>query len=245
VIDWDFFFVTPEPGHAPMEEWSYYDWGHREASFFIQNVWVHRGASFLAAGKDLPMPNAAWRTFWDRVTLSPDADLYYADSNTHALDQRVLSSATSLLLLDAHHDSGYDAKDKRLLVLRTARYTCENWMLVPWRMGVGMAMRYPTWRWYAAHLEPTPLIPISRVVDDGASHLGQFDKVFVCRSGAWVPPWCDDAFADFLQIAPVRSWTLVSDQDWTRENDVTAMEDAAAQLREMRRMMDEAKGATK
>jgi hypothetical protein len=83
------------------------------------------------------------------------------------------------------------------------------------------------------------------VVDDGASHLGQFDKVFVCRSGAWVPPWFDDAFADFLQIAPVRSWTLVSDQDWTRENDVTAMEDAAAQLREMRRMMDEAKGATK
>ena len=30
-----------------------------------------------------------------------------------------------------------------------------------------------------------------------------FDRVFVCRSGAWTAPWLDAAFFQFLAAAPV------------------------------------------
>lgn len=38
--------------------------------------------------------------------------------------------------------------------------------------------------------------------DDRA--IADVDMVFLCRSGAWLPPWCDDAFFRFVNAAPVQ-----------------------------------------
>ena len=58
--------------------------------------------------------------------------------------------------------------------------------------------RYPVWRTAAFELEPEPVVPVDRAFDDGTVPPVVFDAVFVCRSGAWVPPWHDQAFIDFV-----------------------------------------------
>lgn len=55
-------------------------------------------------------------------------------------------------------------------------------------------------------------------VDDGDPIAEEFDTVFVCRSGAWVPPWCDGQFEEFLDAAPFEIIWLDSEprnRGWT------------------------------
>jgi hypothetical protein len=46
-------------------------------------------------------------------------------------------------------------------------------------------------------------VPLRREVDPGGRVEGVFHRVFLCRSGAWVPPWVDPAFFAFLESAPL------------------------------------------
>lgn len=247
VIDWDYFFPTPELGHADTQTALSFDWGHRESPFFVNDVWTLRAAEFLARDLPLPQVNVAWRTFWDRLRIAEDATLYYADSNVHALDQRIMAGVDELWLFDAHHDCGYDRTiDRRLLVRRQATFTCENWMLAYARLGVDLHVRYPAWRSYALKVEPRPLIAVDRRVDTGAitpsgfttltgwPMLARFDRIYVCRSGAWVPPWADEAFDSFLQLAPTGQPQRLTDAQWDRVFDQAAAERLADQMRWLR-----------
>lgn len=68
--------------------------------------------------------------------------------------------------------------------------------------GSKLRVRYPAWRAGAdgnlVECEPPPAVEVDRALDPGGPVEGWFDAVYVCRSGAWVPPWCDDAFEDFV-----------------------------------------------
>jgi hypothetical protein len=63
-------------------------------------------------------------------------------------------------------------------------------------------VRYPRWRHRWADLEADTGIPVHRHTDDGAAVPGMFDTVFACRSGGWVPAWCDDQWQQFIDAFP-------------------------------------------
>jgi len=111
-------------------------------------------------------------------------------------------------LYDAHHDSGYPHKgDKDYLsrLLERGAWSCEDWMVLYRALGADLHVRYPEWRAWAVTGELEPAVYVDRRVDDGSVPDLEFDKVFVCRSGAWVPPWHDEAFNRFVAAAPIRS----------------------------------------
>ncbi|GGV43813.1 hypothetical protein GCM10010245_68720 [Streptomyces spectabilis] len=61
--------------------------------------------------------------------------------------------------------------------------------------------------WTSVHLaRPTeePVIPVSMSIDSGEAPTVTFEAVFVCRSRAWVPSWCDHQFTEFLEACPAR-----------------------------------------
>lgn len=205
VVDWDYFFPNPAENGEP-RSWLY-DWGHREAPLFIDFMWGVRAAAFMAAGQPLPQC-AGFEQFWGRFRIPDDVPLFYADSNATAglLGPEIFDDEQlhQVWLYDAHHDCGYERMPPEQW-LEANRYTCEDWMLKPHLLwGAELHVRYPQWRSRALELEPVPLVPVDRQIDDGGPVDVDFAGVFLCRSGAWVPSWCDSQFEKFLQVFPGR-----------------------------------------
>jgi hypothetical protein len=63
-------------------------------------------------------------------------------------------------------------------------------------------VHYPPWLPDWQLRDPSPRIPDKRSTDDGRPVPGAIDMVFCCRSGSWVPPWCDDQWARLLTEFP-------------------------------------------
>jgi len=206
VVDFDFFF--PELSHDP-KLWMYYDWGHAENnSLFYGALWVVRAADFDRNNIPRPKVNDDWMHFWERFDIDESAVLYYADSNRFALHEEVRRSAADttgqVWLYDAHHDSGYQGTVEGLTDDEgTSHFSCEDWMVGYHMLDAELHVRYPTWKTWAFEAEPEMLIDVNRCFDNGLPNDVHFDTVFVCRSGAWTPPWCDHDFEDFITDAPV------------------------------------------
>lgn len=217
-VDWDYHFYNPvTAGNFQDPSWQYADWGTAEAPFFVNGpLWLMRANAYAQGGLALPdvtTPEGGWEAFWDRFTFtSPDGAVpaagplaYAADSNAHAgvLTPPDGSTAfTSIVLLDAHHDSGYHV-ESYADYLHQSSFSCEDWMLEQQRRGTrDLEVRYPTWFPDGPSNDlPDGVLTRQRVDDEQSVDL-VFDTVFVCRSGAWVPPWCDTAFEAFLDAAP-------------------------------------------
>ena len=207
VVDWDYFFVTPEGNPDPdtyREQLEFFDWGHSE-KLFGDWVWSVRAAGFDKAGKPRPQMNDEWKVFWDRFDIDKDATLYFADSNSQAAHDMVrhsLAPHTGVVwLYDAHHDAGYGARtiDE---IRESGRVYCDDWM-VGYKLfdNAELHVRYPRWKPWAMEVEGGPDLPeevLDRQVDDFAPNPVLFHAVFVCRSDGWVPPWCDEQFQEFI-----------------------------------------------
>lgn len=219
VVDWDYFFRNPlgcPPAELPdSSEWAFYDWGHRETLFFIHAIWGTRAAAFLHNGRELPGLTGEQRGFWARFRFAPDAKLYHADSNVRVVSEEIYGSVParsglgawdSVWLYDAHHDSGYayaglSGATRRVMLrnlLEAGTWTCENWMLLYGALGARLHVRYPRWKTWWEDAEPKPPITVEREQDDGSTPDVEFSCVYVCRSGAWVPPWLDSEYITFL-----------------------------------------------
>lgn len=236
VVDWDYFF--PELTQDP-KVWMLYDWGHAEtSSIYFGPIWVIRAAAFDEAGVPRPRMNDEWTDFWGRFDIDPEATLYYTDSNVGAFSPEVRHATAErtgqVWLYDAHHDSGYAENRDLDKILKDDKVTCEDWM-VAYRLmhQAELHVRYPTWKTWAMDLEPEPLVPVDRAFDDGAANPVHFDAVFVCRSGAWVPPWCDYDFQDFITDAPVNELYEI-DECEPRDWDEQAVEDLVKAQRSIR-----------
>ena len=211
VVDWDFFFPVTYPGDEPgSPDWQLWDWGHdetRHAGLFLDFIWYSRAAGFIRAGRALPSMDGTQRDFWRRFRFTKHASLYVAESNALAADRRVLDGATSVWLYDAHHDSGYQGENSLGAVHQRRGYICEDWMLAYWARGAETHMRYPQHRVNAFEREPHPWLEhrgLDRKFDDGQPNPVLFSRVFLCRSGVWVPSWCDRDFEEFVETCPVR-----------------------------------------
>lgn len=205
VIDFDYFFPNPlmmakeSRGNAPL----LYDWSISESLFTAVDLWPQRAASFLIAGKELPRCNEGYEEFWNRFAFEGNP-VFVSDSNVYAgiVDAFGMGFSedawSDVWLFDAHHDC-YGSEEG----FNPDAATCANWMHAHHRNGSKLHVRYPAWRadvdGSIVECEAPPGIPVDRQIDDGMP-MGFFDQIMICRSGAWVPSWCDDQFEEFIHI---------------------------------------------
>lgn len=232
VVDWDYFFEDKWGSGSP--DSNLYDWGHKEASFFIDQAWMPRAVTFLMNGLPLPGLTGEQASFWDRVKFNPGAQLYYGDSNARAVTPEVAEGVTEVLLLDAHHDSGYaqegDYSFKMLQgLVRAGRWHCDNWMVFYYCVGAMLKLYYPRWKEWAFKFEPGSGLgtALRRSFDPGGPIEG-VDRVYVCRSGAWVPPWLDPDFLRFVNTPEVAMRVGLEPDPIIREWSTTDVEQQAA-----------------
>src|SRR5262245_29655343 len=212
VVDWDFWFRNPlEAGDRRDGERDVlllYDWGHREAPFFIEHIWAIRAAAFMRRDLPLPQMEGGWQVFAQRFRFAKRCELTYADSNSYA---GLLPRCSDVWLYDAHHDcykigpslsawAAAHTKDG------SVTFSCEDWMAIHALQGARLHHRFPAWRVdartgvcldYDARMVATMHLD-GKVADAAHDPETVIDHVFVCRSGAWVPPWCDGDFHQFL-----------------------------------------------
>ena len=245
VVDFDYFF--PNPTMQDPASWTQdtqlglWDWGHKESELMVSaGMWAIRAASFDR--HNVPRPTVrSLESFWDRFVL-PDAQLLVSDSNLWAgtVDPVMYQLSpeqenwSEVWLFDAHHDCGYHEgalekyQDDQLV-------NCENWMLVHQQNGAGLHVRYPLWRGTHEALlqarppsgdqyydcEPRPVVEVDRRLDIGLETFPEFDGVFLCRSGAWVPAWCDEQFEELIAAYPGEHlWVdteLPRNREWSEE----------------------------
>lgn len=223
VVDWDFFFRNPmESGEHEDDEYWLYDWGHSESNMYINGfVWPSRAYGFQKSKLELPTVDVP-PNFWDRFKLHPDAVLYTADSNAYAglLYDQNGDPFTDVWLFDAHHDL-YKLKTEAEVAKWHMKgdFTCENWMFKHLVRGSQLHWRYPQWHQLGpSHAEDVPdFVRLDAAYDDGKPMDVEFDTAFVCRSGAWVPPWCDEQFIDFIDSAPTMDVEQMDDAELIRE----------------------------
>lgn len=199
VVDWDYFFEVKE---CPDPHWFMFDWGHNENwnPLMQQYLWHERAAHFLRRGMPLPGPTGLQETFWERFAFTQKTQLFVSESNFVSMVPKVRQGVTDVVLFDAHHDGGY----KEVL---GKNWTCENWAIWYGLKGVPVQVYYPTWRTQVFTLEDYCMaeslgLPFHRQFDHEQPDPCPFDRIHVCRSGSWVPPWLDGAFQTFLEACP-------------------------------------------
>lgn len=226
-VDWDFFnrrlFEAADRTPEDRGQLGLWDWGHREAPFFLFDVWPIRAAGFLRAGLPLPGTTGEEVAFWARCAIRPDARLFYGESHVLAAHQRIAKGVTEVVNVDAHHDAGYRRPHpEKVDVPRWARdeppdvpdsLDCGNWAYRYLLAEARYRVVYPRWRDVASDKHPD-WRTVEQTVDRGGEITSQsgrpFDTVYVCRSGAWVPPWNDPQFRRFLYtLAPSRRWRVL------------------------------------
>jgi hypothetical protein len=207
VVDWDYFFPNPLEGGEYKDRGSevwLYDWQHAEAPLYIDQLWETRGQAFLLNGLELPRCEG-YDGFWQRFTIAPDTPLFVADSNRHAGLMRPEDGGfpfyDSVWLYDAHHDCGYKVRSLEEFAERPT-FDCEDWMLIHAARDTELHVRYPQWKVHVFNADGPPAIEVDRQFDNGETPPVTFTDVFVCRSGAWVPSWNDDQFAEFVESYP-------------------------------------------
>lgn len=229
-VDWDFFW--PEPfGLGIGDPKRLYDWGTREdlVPGIMDYLWHSRAAGFLRNEMELPRVNDEWRTFWQKFDLSKCEALFVGNSHMWAGSAAVahrLGDWTEVVNFDAHHDLGYGFP----LIGENDQYTltCENWLsFYSDVVGSLTTVVYPNWKINAFKLEPhyqAESPTINRMFDREFTRIIEPTVVVVARSGAWVPPWCDNAFNEFVALFPKNIKPVVFDQvqnipGWDRKYD--------------------------
>jgi hypothetical protein len=212
-VDWDFFFPVPD---ADPQVWALYDWGHREAPFFITSLWYSRGSGFLINGLPLPGLSGEEKTFWNRFDLSQVGAVQVAESHSQLVE--LISRRDEIVNYDAHHDAGYGGRKYE----DTFEVTCEDWgRYAAESLNCQVKTVYPRWRKDLHCCDETE--PESKkveiVYDDGQPDPESFDEVFVCRSGAWVPSWLDDQFDRFLKASglEIQEMEPLLERAWSEE----------------------------
>jgi hypothetical protein len=202
-VDWDYFFPDLLP----------YDWGHRESALFYEMLWhvrvTNRNLMTKERALDVVKPDPKLLDgFWDRVCPKHPRKLIIAES--HANIEQFITENSIVYNFDQHHDIQYGSGLGKL--------DCGNW--------AGRAMKknllkkyvlvYPPWRYNVKETEPRQFKKIQtfydvRAVQTLADLPKKFDTVFLCRSYAWTPTWCDDAWIEFSMRYLLESKLYASD----------------------------------
>lgn len=213
VVDFDYFFINKLEGGIIEDDWQLYDWGHNESTFFREIIWPHRAATFM--GNDMPLPYAQIPVnWWDRFNISSDAVVEISDSNAYSGVYDGCESFNHVWLFDAHHDL-YRFKTQEQIEkwYEEGQVTCEDWMFAHWMRGSKLHWRYPRWhkRGKSMRNDIPKIVNCDARKDDMGKLDIKFDGVSICRSGCWVPSWCDQQFIDFVYSCPAGEYVEVED----------------------------------
>lgn len=197
-VDWDFFFPIPY-----MDDEGLYDWGHRESKLYIDSfVWHVRAASFVRHNGKLPKTDGVEKHFWEKFNNLAKIPLYYADSHLAITELRPILNAFTYVIdnYDAHHDCYKSAQE----AAEDGYLDCSDWTLKFWSSHLSIEWIYPDWMDKRRVEEDCPrhLIPSRRYSDFKSDVRPNYDAVFVCRSGAWTPPWIEKQFWKFIDDCP-------------------------------------------
>lgn len=209
-VDFDYFC-------RELPEW---DWGHAETSVYSEIVWPTRVRHLEGTSLEthaLPHP----RDFWTKLTeagfnFDDCESVDVADSHMFAAPDFIdrAPGKVEIVNFDAHHDMGYkEWPELKRKWLDKGRVDCSNWLLaLLYKFHETTAsVVYPAWKG-------------TREVDDGSKswthkpikgrfsyHVyseellrrlaGDVVGIFIAKSSAWMPPWHDKAFADFVDRA--------------------------------------------
>jgi hypothetical protein len=220
-VDWDYFVREDEAwdfGHAETPDFRSHLWDIRVAQFLA----VGRD---LIEETSLEQAEPSPRDFWRRLQgLGYDfrkvKTIVVGDSHQWAYDvfkRSVLAgpplSQTRIVHFDAHHDLTYDIRRFEREACEE-RITCENWLLMTHlcQYRLRSLIVYPPWKglrdWEqsfpkkfselreALKRYTEPCVWPDPLISEAA---GEVELVYICRSGAWTPPWHDQAFIRFVR----------------------------------------------
>lgn len=219
-VDWDFFFPD-----STVFDWSASE--TRYAGFYLKMVWTMRAHNHIcfksASHPDLdpetpaieymqPYPQLM-AGFWDRFRFTANTSLVITESHEDLV--LIMDRAPSFFNeeidgytvwnFDAHHDMGYGipAKHSKSPISRELpKLNCGNWALhgmyaVP--PIVNYHLIYPEWRKRRDENDFARVAHQASSIRYKIPHIGwDIDIVFVCRSGAWSPSWCDPQWLEFI-----------------------------------------------
>jgi len=225
-IDWDYF----------LPDVAMYDWGHRESKFFVESSWSLRCGShnLLTGERALESVNPDKKllhNFWEKRVSGSGLAMLVAES--HATMYYWLRDFTisEVVNFDQHHDLGYPSAKGEL--------DCGNWagkMINEGRIK-RYTLVYPPWRRNKKQREDLPkkkkgVVEIFH--DAEAVPREEYDAIFICRSGAWTPSWCDKDFTKF-----VRYWVGYPVWDHVRFSDYNPMILRSPDREEAKHLADE------
>lgn len=207
-VDFDYFCREED-------EW---DWGHSENSdMFNEIAWMSRTRWYeetLLEKYANPHPVK----FWDKlIELGFNFDdcesLSVANSHLWAAPDflDLCPGEVTIVNFDAHHDMGYLSwKQLKKEWLDKGRIDCSNWLLVLMHQlqTLRAAVVYPEWKGLR-EIKGRPSWKNSKSIDARFQY-GVYDEefvrslagsvvgIFIAKSSAWMPPWHDEAFAEFV-----------------------------------------------
>jgi hypothetical protein len=189
-VDWDFFFPNV----------AMFDWGHREDPMFLEYLWnLRAGNRHLTKGDyavDTVRPNekTVWN-FWEKVCIGNPNMLIIADSHMDLYNTllKMRGLKAEIVNFDAHHDIEYGDKSDKV--------NCGNWGYHGLKNGSiqSLTIVYPEWRAKEPETKPdidSKLLKKVKMTHDWIA--GKYDIVFICRSSAWTPTWCDRDWLNFI-----------------------------------------------
>ena len=198
-IDFDFWAEMPNVRNL--------DWGFRESKLFIEMIWQIRATDFAARGSDIrkecylakdePSP-ISFAGLMKKLKVKI-AKNQVAISESHAVAYNYFKDLHDMRVVhvDAHHDLGYGNKE----------LNCDNWLqhLITDGNVDEVDMIYPKWRnndncrenyderrkAILKQLDRKVKFKMGYGLAENIPGSIKFDKVFICRSGSWSPPWLD------------------------------------------------------
>lgn len=255
-VDWDYFCRQPK-------EWWY--GGIDEKMGLDPMMWMVKATLAQTRGTDLksemslrhasPTPGAFWRAL-ERLGMRFDdvKDVQVSESHKDAygLFQGKDTEGVEMVNFDAHHDLLYASKFM-VEAIEKSKPDCGNWHLLT-------LLRYPKLRSVTVYPHWKGLSEWKRTLSNLRSapsgvevisylhrrtranvwpHVklptGQVEKIFICRSGAWSPPWHDRAFLNFVEGCEntidrlFLDWGVLDELaprsfSWTKVNKMAAIE---------------------
>ncbi|MBD3387415.1 MAG: hypothetical protein GF414_00540 [Candidatus Altiarchaeales archaeon] len=231
-VDFDYFY----PDSAP------YDWGHSEnySPVLANMLWHARAGNVnLMTGDDAleSYRPSVPTNFWSRV-LKNKPRAYIADSHVEIWDlfEDQPGSSNVVVSYDAHHDCGYGIKTPED-ALKISSVDCGSWGLMGKVTGRirSLQLYYPAWRKKA----PETLSEVHGIFDVPAqtkyalpAKPEAFDLVFICRSGAWTPPWYDEEFFKFVESSGLE-YEAMDEVEEPRSPDMVQAKHLAKEYRKM------------
>lgn len=196
-VDFD-FFIRENPS---------WDYGHSEEdSIFLNTAWIARYMSVdlyaetdIKKYADFQPVDMFMKLIWLGFNFK-NTKLVVADSHKHAYD--VLGKKSKVINFDAHHDLWKEKKDK---------VDCGNWLYKGIQNGLVGELFWvaPTWSrefngkekyWFQKGQYKEIKGYYFDQLKENQFKKTQIDTLFICRSGAWVPPHHDAEFVRMVTL---------------------------------------------